>query len=361
MQADMKRMMGFFVFIAVFMGVCFAGNFYIFRRLASLFGIKPGWCFYVVVILLSASYVAATISGAFFHNFITRLFYIAASTWLGVGLLFISVLFVFEFINILFRPPAITAGWLIIGAAAVLSICSIINAQLLFVRKIQATAPVDMKLVQLSDIHIGSVGANFLNRVVEKTKQLKPDVVLITGDLMDPHGSFKSNGFSVLNDIEAPVFFVTGNHEGYADLDRVGKVLKNAKVRWLRNEAVDFNGIEIIGIDDSDSKSQVAKRLEGIAVEPEKFNVLMYHRPDGFEAAADKGVDLMLAGHTHNGQIFPFNFFVRLFFRYMKGLYKHDDCLLYVSPGTGTWGPRMRLGSRSEVVLIELEKKKAGR
>jgi len=361
MQADMKRMMGFFIFIAVFVGVCFAGNFYILRRVAYLFGMKPGWWFYGVVIILSVSYVAATICEAFFHNFLTRLFYILAAGWLGVGLLFIFVLFLFEFINILFRPPAITAGWLIIAAAVILAICSIINAQLLFVRKIKAPAPVDMKLVQLSDIHLGSVGANFLNRVIEKTNELKPDAVLITGDLMDPHGSFKRGGFSVLNEIEAPIFFVTGNHERYADLDRVGELLRNTKVKWLRNEAVDFNGIQLIGIDDGDHKSQVAERLEKITFEPEKFNVLMYHRPDGFKAASDAGVDLMLTGHTHNGQILPFNFFVRLFFKHMKGLYKHNGCTLYVSPGTGTWGPRMRLGSRSEILLIELEKQKGTR
>ena len=352
-------MMGFFIFIAVFVGVCFAGNFYIFRRLASYFGIKPGLWFYIFVILLSASYVAATISESFFHNFLTRLFYILSAGWLGVGLLFILVLFVFEFINIVFRIPQVTAGWIIIASVSVLAVCSIINAQLLFVKKIKVPAPIDMRLVQLSDIHIGSVGADFLNRVVKRVKELKPDAVLITGDLMDPHGSFKPEGFSVLNEIEAPVFFVTGNHERYADLDRVGTLLKSTKARWLRNEVVDFNDIKLIGIDDGDHKNHVAERLEKIAVEPEKFNVLMYHRPDGLEAAADAGVDLMLAGHTHNGQILPFNFFVRLFFKRMKGLYKHNGCLLYVSSGTGTWGPRMRLGSRSEIVLIELEKQKA--
>jgi predicted MPP superfamily phosphohydrolase len=357
----MKRMMGFFVFITVFVGVCFAGNFYILRRLASLFGIKPGWRFYAVVIILSVSYVAATISEAFFHNFLTRLFYIMAAGWLGVGLLFIFALLVFEPVWLFWKGAGATGGWVVVGMVGALSVYSIINAQLLFVRKIKAPAPVDMKLVQLSDIHIGSVGVNFLSRVVEKTNQLKPDVVLITGDLMDPHGSFEREGFSVLNNIEAPVFFVTGNHERYADPDRVGRLLQGTKVKWLRNEAIDFNGVQIIGIDDSDSKRQVAKRLEGIEVNHEKFNVLMYHRPNGFEAAAGAGVDLMLTGHTHNGQIFPFNFFVRLFFRHMKGLYEHNGCLLYVSPGTGTWGPRMRLGSRSEIVLIELKKEKGGR
>ena len=215
-----------------------------------------------------------------------------------------------------------------------------------------------MRLVQLSDIHVGSVGAGFLKRVVEKTNALGADAVLITGDLMDPRGSFELDGFSVLNEIKAPVFFVTGNHERYADLDRVGELLKKTKMRWLRNESVELEGLQIIGIDDGESKDQVAKRLDGIDFEPEKFSVLMYHRPDGFEAAAERGVGLMLAGHTHNGQIFPFNFVVRLYFKRLKGLFKHKGSYLYVCPGTGTWGPRMQLASAREIVLINLWKEK---
>ena len=80
----------------------------------------------------------------------------------------------------------------------------------------------------------------------------------------------------------------------------------------------------------------------------------MCHRPHGLESAAKVGIDLMLAGHTHFGQIFPFNYVVGLSHPYIKGLYKHGDCFLYVSPGTGTWGPRMRLGSHNQIVLVEL-------
>ena len=82
----------------------------------------------------------------------------------------------------------------------------------------------------------------------------------------------------------------------------------------------------------------------------------MYHRPIGFEAAVESGIDLMLAGHTHNGQIAPFNLIVGLGFEHMSGLYRHGGSYLYVTTGTGTWGPRMRLGSNNEIVLLKLRK-----
>jgi predicted MPP superfamily phosphohydrolase len=323
----------------------------------GLFGLKAGVWFYVLLVVLSVGYVAGSVLEIRFHNFLTRLFYTASAMWLGVGLLFIFVLVVFEVVWIFWKPAGMAGGWVVLGVVGVLSIYSIINAQILRVKEVKIAAGPEMKIVQLSDIHIGSVGESFLRRVVEKTNSLGADVVLVTGDLIEPHGLLEKGTLSALDEIRAPVFFVTGNHERYADLDRVGEVLKETKVRWLRNEAVDFGDLQIIGIDDSESKSRVEKELEGIKVSGDKFSVLMYHRPDGFEAAAKKGVDLMVAGHTHNGQIFPFNYIVRLYFSRLKGLFEHDGSYLYVCPGTGTWGPRMKLGSASEIVLIKLGSK----
>ena len=133
-------------------------------------------------------------------------------------------------------------------------------------------------------------------------------------------------------------------------------LLRTTKVRPLRNEAVDFARIQIIGIDDSGRRFQVADQLKRIEFDDSKYCVLMYHRPTGFEAAVEQGVDLMLTGHTHNGQIAPFNLIVRLAFRHISGLYRHEGSYLYVTTGTGTWGPRMRLGSSNEIVLLKLRK-----
>ena len=113
--------------------------------------------------------------------------------------------------------------------------------------------------------------------------------------------------------------------------------------------------MQLIGIDDAEPKSQVSKVLNTLQPDPEGYRVLLYHRPDGADDAARWGVDLMLCGHTHNGQIVPFNFLVRRIFPRIKGLYEIDDMRLYVSPGTGTWGPILRLGSRCEISIITLD------
>ncbi|MHC4721502.1 MAG: metallophosphoesterase, partial [Planctomycetota bacterium] len=197
--------------------------------------------------------------------------------------------------------------------------------------------------------------------------------VVITGDLVDSHHRLDSAALARLNDLAAPVFFVLGNHERYAGMANVLALLKGTKVRTLRNESVTLDGLQIIGIDD---ENDVADRLKHIEIDPAKFAVLLYHRPEGLEAASKAGIDLMLSGHTHrpegleaaskagidlmlsghthNGQIFPFNFYLRQLFPYVKGLYRHENLHLYVSTGTGTWGPRMRLGSKSEIILLKL-------
>ncbi len=231
-----------------------------------------------------------------------------------------------------------------------------INARRLVVKVVEIEAPVEMNIVQLSDIHLGSDGHAFLEHIVERTNTLSPDVVLLTGDLIDPHSGIGAAEIAPLNDLEAPVFFVTGNHEGYAGVEKVMDILGTTKVRPLRNEAVDFGDIQIIGIDDSGRRFQVADQLKRIEFDDSKYCVLMYHRPIGFEAATEQGVDLMLAGHTHNGQIAPFNLIVGLAFEHISGLYRHESSYLYVTTGTGTWGPRMRLGSSNEIVLLKLRK-----
>ena len=112
--------------------------------------------------------------------------------------------------------------------------------------------------------------------------------------------------------------------------------------------------VQLLGIDDAEPKTQVGKVLPYLTPLPDKFRILLYHRPDGAQDAADWGAHLMLCGHTHNGQIVPFNYLVRRVFPRICGLYDVDALKLYVSPGTGTWGPTLRLGSSSEITLIQL-------
>ena len=122
----------------------------------------------------------------------------------------------------------------------------------------------------------------------------------------------------------------------------------------LRSQSVMHGPVQLIGIDDSEHPAKVERELADIDVDPERFVLLLYHRPRGLVAAAAAGVDLMISGHTHNGQIVPFNLVVARVFEQTVGLFRHQQTQLYVSPGTGTWGPVMRLGSRGEVTLYAI-------
>lgn len=352
------------LFLLTFLTIYFALNYYVLRRLFSLFRIKPRIGFYLLFVFLSLSLVLAKMLEFRFDNFLITAFDAFACFWTGLGLLLLTCLAVYEIINLLLvifrlRPvPKPLAGYIVSAAAVVLAVCSMINAALINIENVDVPAPVNIDIVQLCDIHLGSTSKNFLKRVIEKTNALEPDVVLITGDLIDSRRELNAGSLSLLNGLDAPVFFTSGNHERYTGLSQVENFLKaNTKVQFLRNEFIDFEGIQIIGIDDSERKNQVAARLAELELNPEKFTVLMYHRPVGFNDAAEAGIDLMLSGHTHNGQIFPFNFFIRRIFPYTKGLFEKADCLLYVSPGTGTWGPDMRLGSKNQITLFKLRKK----
>ena len=211
----------------------------------------------------------------------------------------------------------------------------------------------DYRLVQISDVHVGSRSATFLKKIVDTINAQHPDIVLITGDFLDS-GRVGPNDIAALKDLQAPVYLSIGNHERYAGLDRAVPLLEGAGVIVLRNRSVSLDGLQLIGIDDAEDKDQVRRELANIELEPACFKVLLYHRPLGWDAAVDSGIDLMLCGHTHNGQIFPFNWLVRQQFRIIRGLHSRGNCRLYVSPGTGTWGPAMRLGSRNEITCIDL-------
>jgi predicted MPP superfamily phosphohydrolase len=339
------------MFFITFLGIYFGGNFYILWRLFGLLRIKRRFIFALLLVILTFSFIGAIILEQRFGNALTKLLYVLASHWMGAGILLLACLVAFEVINIILKIQKPYGGIAVLAIASIASIYAMINARILHITTVDIPATVNMNIAQLSDIHLGSVGGKFLSRVVEKTNSLNPDVVVITGDLVDSHHRLDSAALARLNDLAAPVFFVLGNHERYAGLANVMSLLETTKVKTLRNDSVTLDGLQIIGIDD---ENDVADRLKHIEIDPAKFAVLLYHRPEGLEAASKTGIDLMLSGHTHNGQIFPFNFYLRQLFPYVKGLYRHENLHLYVSTGTGTWGPRMRLGSKSEIILLKL-------
>ena len=224
-----------------------------------------------------------------------------------------------------------------------------------------------LRVVLLSDIHIGpTLDGAFIDRIVAQTNALRPDLVAITGDLVD--GSVARIGDEVgrLSRLQSRygTFFSTGNHEFYsgagawmAHLERVGiRVLANARQR-----VGDQGGmIEVVGIHDLQGARfspqyapDLAQAMAG--ADPEAATLLLSHQPRAVGLCKGFDVDLQLAGHTHAGQIWPFGGLTRLVQPYLQGLHQHDEATqIYVSGGTGYWGPPMRVGAPPEVALLHL-------
>lgn len=224
------------------------------------------------------------------------------------------------------------------------------------------------KIVQLSDVHVGStIRRGFIERVVRETNALEPDVIAITGDLVDGSVEQLREHVAPLAGLRAKhgVYFVTGNHEYYSGAEAWCAELTRLGIRVLRNEHVKIGdgetSFDLAGVDDYSAHrfgrghgADLARALAGR--DPERELVLLAHQPRQVFEAARLGVGLQLSGHTHGGQIFPWNFFVRLQQPVVSGLAKIGHALVYVSNGTGYWGPPMRLGAPAEITELTLER-----
>lgn len=209
------------------------------------------------------------------------------------------------------------------------------------------------RFAQISDVHIGSRTARFLKAIIRRINREQAEFLCITGDFIDQTG-IGVDKLAALTEFKGPIYYCIGNHERYEDLETIVQRLESLGVEVLRNRAVQAEGLQLIGIDDHERADQVARVLPFIDVDPDRYSILLYHRPQGLEAAARHGIDLKLSGHTHAGQIVPFHIAVNRVFEYSQGLYQFDNTWLYVNEGTGTWGPTLRLGTRSEITLFRL-------
>lgn len=355
----MRTIIRFAGFMSVFFLGFLAVNYTIFYGTYALFGVEPGIGFYTLLIIAAVSYPLAAIIERLVSNNITRIFYTLASSWMGISFYVLTFMAFYWVVSFFIKIPGEMAGIILIGLSALLSGYSLLNSNSLRIKHVKIPLKGlknGVKAVQLSDIHIGSIrNSGYLEKVVEKTNELNPEVVFITGDMVDGSARLHTHTFSAINKLEVPVFFIMGNHETYEGLDEVLKVLKGVNMEILRDQMVEFNGIQIIGVEYSFERNHMEKVLSKIKLDQNKPSIVLYHTPTELEATADAGVGLQLSGHTHAGQMLPFNYLVRLMFRYMSGIYKYKGTYLYVSPGTGTWGPPMRLGSRCEITVIDLE------
>jgi predicted MPP superfamily phosphohydrolase len=217
-----------------------------------------------------------------------------------------------------------------------------------------------MRVVHLTDLHIGEIyDAYFLEKVVAQANSLKPDLVVITGDVFDGGGKTYPHMVDPLKKLRARhgVYYVRGNHDVYEGIAETDAILRELGVTVLDDEVKIVAGLALCGFsypaDLQDAKRDVVKALAKKAG-TKLPRIFLRHEPRDPQLAADAGYDLMLSGHTHNGQIWPLSYLVNLAYPYRIGHHRIKQMTLYIGAGVGTWGPPFRLGSRSEITLIKL-------
>ena len=276
----------------------------------------------------------------------------------GMGIGFISFIIVnfsliFNYFKIL---DTFIIGIISLFLILILSFVGLVFGNIIYIKNLKISSykiKQSINFIFISDVHLGTNSISHLKKILKKCKNLKYNFILIGGDLIDS-SAFDLSNLSVLNQINKPIYFVTGNHEYYLkNYHEKLSQLHKFGITTLNNYNIKLNDINLIGIDDrQDSKNQILNFLK--VKDPKKYNIVLVHKPTIWDKVKNDA-DLMLSGHCHNGQIMPFNLLVKLQFKYIYGLYKHAKSNIYITSGSGCWGPRIRLGTFNEIVHIEIK------
>jgi predicted MPP superfamily phosphohydrolase len=373
----MRRTVAVFAILAVALGILASAHLYLATRLV----IDPGlegtartvllW----VVATLGISMVLQPLAERFYRPPALRWLSWVPLLWMGVLWLTVVMLGISDgLLWLLGAGPAEGAARIrAVGVVGVVAAATAVGlrAALAFPRVRRIELRIEgwpesrdgFRIVQLSDIHVGPIlEREFVTRLVAETNRLAPDLIALTGDLVDGSVRQLSDEVEPLGELSAPhgVYFVTGNHDYYSGaeawLARIGEL----GIRPLRNERVQIgegdDAFDLAGVDDHrgdwvrGSTEDLARALGGR--NPHRPVVLLAHDPTTFKRASAMQVDLQLSGHTHGGQIWPFVYLVRLAMPQVAGLLRRGRSQLYVSRGAGFWGPPIRLFAPSEISEI---------
>lgn len=365
----MKFVIPILIFIT-FTAILTAANIYLSNRIGWIFSIeKLKW----IHIALTAAIVLAFVGLAVFSNTqlqVGSMLYSISAIVIGLLLYLLISFLALEIPRLIFNLHAAQFGALTFSLTILISGYALWNATTTKLSEVEI--PVDglkhqKKIMHWTDIHLGHFrGESFLDRLVQMTNNHEIDFVALTGDLFDGRMELREETLAPLKKLKVPVYFVEGNHDGYSGVEEIKSLLRKTGVRVLENEIVEEGDIQIVGLNHlpaeenkrsmhaAGGKSSIKEVLGGLQIKSAEPSLLLHHSPAGIEYAAEKGIDVYLAGHTHGGQLFPLTLLNDLLFKYNRGLYAFNGTRIFVSKGLGTFGPPMRLGTRGEIALITL-------
>ena len=378
----------FLIFFSIFFSVYFLTNYYIYIRGLQAFTFSPllKMIYVKLFIILALSYIAGRIlehiTVCRIADFLTWI----GSWWLALMVYFLIVVVIIDFIRITdhFLPwlpdvirinPASTnfiLGMVSIGIVFIIVVAGRINAVNPHIREISIDLPKkvndgkNITIAMTSDIHLGAVvGQKRLRDMIRMIDAINPDLVLFAGDVIDedPGSLIQKDLGECLKELKAPmgVYAITGNHEYIGGVDTAVHYLEEHNITVLRDSVVTLsNGLVLIGREDIDSSRFNGSRRQNISellknIDPSVPTILLDHQPSNLDDAIDNNIDLQLSGHTHHGQLWPFNYITSKMFRVSYGYEKIQNTNVYVSCGFGTWGPPIRTTARPELVKINLK------
>jgi uncharacterized protein len=330
----------------------------------------------IALILLSCIFVVAAVLSFRFSNWFVALLYQVASVWLGFLNYFFCAACLSWLVDLALRvalpgeahlharPFVVSTLFLL---AIVVAVYGVLNARVIRLRRLAinlANLPASWrgrKALVLSDIHLGNInGLRFARRIAGMARELNPDVIFIPGDLFDGTKAHPDKIAAPLYKLEPPlgIYFVSGNHESFGGSNHYCEALKKAGVHVLEDERTVVENMQIVGVAYNSSTHPIRLRhfLMSLGLKNGAPSILLQHVPNRLPIIEQAGVNLMLSGHTHSGQFFPFNWIThRAFGEFTHGLRRFGGLQVYTSSGAGTWGPPMRVGTHSEIVLITFE------
>lgn len=350
----------FALFLFVYFTICFYIGYNAYIWLRESFSFRYKWAYIACVAFLSLS--------VFLDRFFTsKILAILSGTWfliIGYGLILLPIVNLIYFINKK-RGAKILGGTVLTFFLFVVILGSyyawnpVVQTYEISIDK--PSKQEELTVLMVSDLHLGKiVGNKHLEKLVKIAKEMEPDMVLIAGDIMDDYIEpyQKENMGATMEKIKAPlgVYATSGNHDYYGnDLDALHVEMEKAGITMLADEAVSIqDDFYVVGRNDLTDKKRKSMKDLMKDLDQKRPIIMLDHQPNEINEASKNGVDILLSGHTHGGQIAPANIITGFIYENDWGYLKKGDLHSIVSSGFGLWGPPFRIGTQSEVVELKI-------